>query len=373
MLPAAQHRTLLFKKIIERFPFMKIQSASNSLIIICLLALLSLKSHGDVALRVVCSTADSGAVVYVNEKERGVCPDDFFVTAGSIHLRVVKHVDNDYERVFEQTLFKQDGDVKKIIVTLSEPRLSLEAIKRIEIEKLKQEKLRFDSAILDARNGDIEAMKFLSEIYNKGDKSIIKDSEKSNYWRLKATETTMLENAKQGNLESIDNLIELFYGTEGYYADSVKENYWRTKKSEAVEKQNVERAQRLLEEAANGNKLSMNAIAELYKTGKGVEINPEMSEYWFNRYQQMVVLDDMKAELYGVQYFENWSDLFSHSDTTLYVVSSPSTIPTAVVAALTDLFFLPSQATQKSILQNNIDTHAAKWGLPNSMISKSSR
>ncbi len=98
---------------------------------------------GDSVLRVACSGENADAEVYINGKFRGECPVDIQVSEGVLPLRVVKIVDAQHERVFEQNVRIGEGSIKKVEVILSEPQLNAAAQK---IENKRLELVRMEAA-----------------------------------------------------------------------------------------------------------------------------------------------------------------------------------------------------------------------------------
>lgn len=74
-------------------------------------------------LHVACKGNDIGAEVTINGQFKGECPLEARVDAGTVKLRLVKKVDNQRERIFEQDIRIGDGVVKKVDAVLSAPRL----------------------------------------------------------------------------------------------------------------------------------------------------------------------------------------------------------------------------------------------------------
>jgi formylglycine-generating enzyme required for sulfatase activity len=89
-------------------------------------------------LRVSCEGNDIGAEVLVNGKFKGECPVDIQIAEGTYKLRVVKTLDDSYERVFEQDLRMGDGTVKKVEAVLTK-RLNA-AAQELEDQRLEAER-----------------------------------------------------------------------------------------------------------------------------------------------------------------------------------------------------------------------------------------
>ena len=177
---------------------------------VSVLCLISVSAYSNVALRIACSGNNQGAVIYINNTKKGGCSDTIFVEGGELQLRAVKAVDEDYERIYEENFFIEDGSVKKIRVYLSKPQLSAAAIKRRHIAKLKQEKQLAEEALEQARNGDVNAMNSLVVLYEQG-KGVTQSTEKTNYWRAKTKNIqpynhaiVVRDQAKQGNDQEIE-------------------------------------------------------------------------------------------------------------------------------------------------------------------------
>jgi hypothetical protein len=129
-------------------------------------------------LRVTCEGADVGAEITINGVFKGECPLDIQVNAGSIQLRLVKKVDAERERVFQQEFRMGDGVVKKVEAVLSAPQWNAEGLRRErEREAARQaaaaEAKRADDELLQQQKqaadaGDAGAMIALAERHETG-------------------------------------------------------------------------------------------------------------------------------------------------------------------------------------------------------------
>lgn len=97
-------------------------------------------------LRISCDGDDVGAEVQINGKFRGECPVDITLSEGTYKLRVLKKVDDEHERVFEQEVRIGDGNIKKVEAVLT---TRLNAIG----QKREDERLAFEKAeVLKRKN-----------------------------------------------------------------------------------------------------------------------------------------------------------------------------------------------------------------------------
>lgn len=146
-------------------------------------------------LRVVCEGPDTGAEITINGVFKGECPLDIHVNAGSIQLRLVKKVDAERERVFQQEFRMGDGVVKKVEAVLSAPQWNAEGLRRErEREAARQaaaaEAKRADDELLQqqklaAEAGDAGAMLALAERHETGS-GLPKSDEQATAWYRKA-------------------------------------------------------------------------------------------------------------------------------------------------------------------------------------------
>jgi len=128
----------------------------------------SLVAANESYLRIACDGADAGAEVSVNGVFKGECPLDIQVKPGVVKISAVLKVDASHERVFEQELKMGEGALKRIDVTLSEPRLSAAAQAR---EVAKAAAAEAEAAALRKREAD-EVRRLLAAA-DKGDPASI--------------------------------------------------------------------------------------------------------------------------------------------------------------------------------------------------------
>jgi formylglycine-generating enzyme required for sulfatase activity len=79
---------------------------------------------GDSLLRVACDEESAGAEVSINGKFKGECPIDLSLPEGTHQINVIKRVDDEKYRTFNQTLRLGDGVVKRIDVSLGGDQLT---------------------------------------------------------------------------------------------------------------------------------------------------------------------------------------------------------------------------------------------------------
>lgn len=143
---------------------------SHSLLLAFALSISTPANAAGSLLRIACEGDAAGAEVYIAGKFRGECPVDIQVAEGMLPLRVVKIVDAQHERVFEQDVRIGEGTIKKVEAVLSEPRLNAAAQKlqdnRLAAEKaemakreaMREEKIRaeLDAVLAVAREQGAE-------------------------------------------------------------------------------------------------------------------------------------------------------------------------------------------------------------------------
>lgn len=368
----------------------------NTVVQLCLLCFISVTASADVALRVVCSDSDEGAVVYINDKKQGTCPNDFFVESGDIQFRAVKIVDEDHEQVYEESFFIKDDGVKKIKVSLSKSRLNAAAIKRQHLAKLKFEKQLAESTLVEAQKGDIEAMNSLAGLYEQG-KGFTKSLNQSDYWKNKAIETqqyndamAVLSKAEQSDLQAIDEVIDIYTAGKGFKTDAGKAKQWRNKKMAILNAQDEQHAKNVLKKAEAGDLDAMKVVASLYQSGKGFEQSESKAKEWEDTYSEVKSQQDyqegkaaelqaMKDEHESTDYFfalnlayVNLKAQFDEGDS-IWVPFATISAPSMAVSTVADLLSAPYRTTEQIMLQNEIEAHAAQWGAPDSMVGKSSQ
>lgn len=357
---------------------------------VCLLSLLSASSNADVALRIVCSAADEGADIYINDKKEGTCSNDFIVPAGNISLKAHRLVGNDKEQIFEKNFSLEDGDVDKIRVTLSEPKLTKAAIDKKRIATIKFEMGQADSALKKARQGDISAMEEAAKYYANGT-GLDKSQEKANYWKQKAIDTTLyneamktLSSAEAGDIAAMENIATIYQEGKGLSKDIQKAQYWNDKKAVITQANQEQHAKEILARAEQGNIDAMTKMAGLYQTGNGVPKNTEQANEWqlkaaqaTERNSRREASEKAQQELEDHSYFEISKVAFDRlffeaiDDGDYWVITfTPST---TFYGALGDLFCSPAQTSQHLELKNRIEAHAVNWGAPNSMVAKAYR
>jgi serine/threonine-protein kinase len=89
------------------------------------------------ALRMACDGDDVGAEVSINGVFKGECPLDPQVSAGTVHLKVLKTLDTSHVRTFEQDIRMGDGVVTKVAV-IEQGQLTAKG-KGFEAERQRQE------------------------------------------------------------------------------------------------------------------------------------------------------------------------------------------------------------------------------------------
>ena len=168
----------------------------NFLAIFFLLVFLAPSSGNaaDALLRIFCEDADTGAEVYVNGKFSGECPVNQSVPEGSSIIRVVKNVDSTHERVFEQTVRLAGGNVKRLDVQLSAPRLTAAGQKAEDARLAVEREARavresaaaaeFNKLLAAAKGGDVNAMIAVADCYKDGNGVGKSDKEHSSWMAM---------------------------------------------------------------------------------------------------------------------------------------------------------------------------------------------
>lgn len=213
-----------------------------------------LSAHAS-ALRVTCEGANIGAEVSINGKFKGECPIDIEVPAGTIKLRVVKKIDKEYERVFEQELRMGEGVAKKIDAVLARG-LTAAGEKRL--------KTPLAQLIAEANKGDAFAQWVLGTKYYSGN-GVMKDNVEAVKWMLKA--------AEQG-YDQAQYKLGLDYYMKGLEA----------KKDDLSPDSNFKAAMNWFHKAADQGYIAAQLkLGEMYQVGKGAPVNCEEAARWFRK------------------------------------------------------------------------------------------
>ncbi len=117
----------------------------------------------DSALRVFCDDDAAGAEVSINGKFKGECPLDVSVPEGLLKLSVVKKLDEEHQRSFNQDIRIGDGVLKRIDVRLGAVELTAEGLRlqaeRQHLEAERQAEARRIAAERDAERRRQEAVR----------------------------------------------------------------------------------------------------------------------------------------------------------------------------------------------------------------------
>lgn len=354
---------------------------------ISILFIVSTTANAEVGLRLYCEGPDEGAKIYANGIHKGECPVTFFMPAGNIKLRVVKIVDSEYERVYENDFNLVDGAVKKIEVTLSGPQLSASAIKERKRKKEQQEKETANTALSKAKKGDIEAMKAIALYYEKGT-GVIQNSKEASYWDRQATlaedralVASTLKNAEAGEFSAMQDMARFYDEGKVVKKDKNKAKLWQNKADDAL-------AKNALESAETGNIDSMKQISRYYAEGKGVKKNLVESDLWKNkaeiaeaekykRDKQARINSRAQAEMDQIDFLlytkGTWSMAGNiEKDTPDPAARSTSytMIPSMTLFGMAmDLTSAPTNSTEMAQLKTEMASRPATFGKPDSMIA----
>lgn len=204
----------------------------------CLAMLAAPLAHADSLLRVTCVDDESDAVVTVDNTPVGNCPVITAMPPGTYTVRVVKAVGADKEQVFEKQVILVDGRPQSIDAELSEPKLTVNAVKAIAQAKTAQ-------TLASAENGDVDAMHAAARLYDSGD-GVDKDPARAEYWRGRAIYTrtkalqdqflTTLQQANNGDTGAMYSVAGAYDSGEGVAQDRNQAAAWR-QRAKAVDTQ----------------------------------------------------------------------------------------------------------------------------------------
>lgn len=305
----------------------------NVLLAGLVLAVLTAEAHADGALRVKCFDDAEGAEVYINGEFKTNCPGSVFVPAGDVRVLIRKTTDADHERIFVQQMRIGEGAVATVEAKLAAPQLTDEANKRKQIADSKQ-------ILLKAQNGDIAAMREISDRYDKGLGVEASDALASE-WRQKAeaaTASKLLKEAEGGKLESMEAIAIRYETGNGVVKDQAKADTWRSKRSSAIQAQQAKQRE-------DAKQARINAIEE--------------NKYSFSK------------RYLGVMFMQNDMDGRPEgniSSATTFTAYCPALLP---VSLLSDLSMIPSKNSDIEQIRKEAVVLPAKWGSPDSMIARS--
>lgn len=236
-------------------------------------------------LRVACEAEDVGAEVFINGKFKGECPVDIDVPAGTIKIRVLKKIDKEYERVFEQEIRMTAGTAKKVEpVLLRGP--SEFGKKRLQAS--------FAELVSEANKGDAFAQWRLGHRYNEG-KGVEKNRVEARKWWRKAAEQgyafAQVElgwdadlSKRYGGLEDYKEaakwlLMAAMQGDENGQAD-IGRMY---EEGRGVKQDCFEAVKWYRKAASHGNHQGYIGLGRLYHKGCGVEKDSGEAAKWYQK------------------------------------------------------------------------------------------
>lgn len=199
-------------------------------------------------LRIACDGPDQGAEISVNGVFKGECPLDIQANAGLIQLRLVKKVDAERERVFQQEFRIGDGVVKKVEAVFGGPQLNPAAKQRLEAQ--------FTQLRQAAEAGDAKAMFSVAYRYEQGN-GVAQNDALANEWYRKA--------ADAGDSDAMTNLAFRHHFGKGAPQNPEEAATWYRRAAEL------------------GNATAMNNLAAQYLSGKGVTRDAGEAIRWFEQ------------------------------------------------------------------------------------------
>lgn len=302
--------------------------------------------------RIYCDEKDIGTKVFINNQEKGGCDDTLFLSPGRKKLRAVKAVDDEYEQVFEQDLNLFDGAVKRIDISLSDPKLTEVARKARQLKAQQQEEQTAQADLQAAQAGNIKAMKAVAQRFANG-KGLQQNSEQAQYWsemakfRIeKAKEEgakeqfrARLKTARSGDVSAMESVARLYETGTGVEKNNYEAQRWRKKVETAKqEKINQKIAQRKREDMER---------KRIKAAAKRAEIEEELREFTF---------------------FPKTAEMTrGHRDPIQSTFNSVFLLPMSLIF---DIVSLPTGSTKKHKIKNKLATLPSRWAKPNSMIAK---
>lgn len=364
-------------------PIASFQAAAIFLVIAMLL-LVSSQSQAYSVLRIYCEEHSAGADIYINNSHKGQCqaesPLDIFVEAKDIIVRAVQQVDQDHERVFEESFPLVEGAAKRVRVTLSSPRLTDEAAQRKKLEQLSKEKAAFEQALAKAEQGDINAMKELAGYFSEG-KGTARNNAQASYWIKQSEDTQEAQNAQNalaraqaGDIAAMRDLANRYQLGKGVEVNANQAEAWRIK-ADTVTAANAR------EQAEKGSISAMLELAEYYKSGTGVEKSAEKSRQWEERADVERQRVEAQRKLEEHHWFTR-NLRYVHNDPALSIKGirsfEPSTATTFLplyatwylAAAASDVLTAPLDTTAVLQLKRKAASRSSAFMEPNAMVTK---
>lgn len=339
-------------------------------------------------IRVGCIGEAEGARIFIDGKAVAACPTVLFVEAGISQIRAVKPVGEDRERIYETTVEVPENGVERVHVELSAPRLTAEATRRRAQEKLAAEMEAARSTLAAARQGDIEAMERMAQLYRSGT-GVEKNAEKAGFWRQKAREEKAIaaaetdrDRANAGQVEAMRDLADRYQNGNGVEKSDELAAEWRSK-AEKVE------ADRALSQAEAGNVEAMQEMAKRYSQGAGVDRDLAESEKWASKAaeitsarekQEREIADRRWAQkrLDSVDFFQNTKEVSDFArpadpDPTVQSMASFFTPFSYTGGILADLIEAPTKTVEMIQLKREIAARPSTFGNTDSMIARAYR
>lgn len=362
-------------------PIVSFQAAASFLVIAVLL-LLSSQVQAYSVLRIYCEENSAGADIYINNRHKGQCqaesPLDIFVEAKNIIIKAAKKVDQDHERVFQESFSLADGAAQRVRVTLSSPRLTEEAAQRKKLAQLRKEKAAFEQALAKAKKGDINAMKEVAGYFAAG-KGTAKNDAQSNYWTKQSQDTQdahdaqkFLAGAQAGDIAAMRELANRYQQGKGIEKSAEQATAWQDK-ADALTAENA------LKKAQEGNINAMLQLSEYYQKGKGVEKSAEKSREWKEKAQAEQQRVQAQKKLDNYPWFRNLKSIDSELELRAIIKKSdPFTLttflPTAAAFFFTgissDALTAPLDTTAVLKLKRKAASRSSAFMEPDAMVAK---
>jgi len=319
--------------------------------------------------RFYCDDDAEGAVIYINGKRQGNCPDDVFLQPGKTSIRVVKPAGAGKERVYQQTRTVKDDDILRINVSLSAPRLTAAAI---------------EQQLVLARKGNKEAMQVMADAYQNGT-GVAKNTAKADYWRQQIAKLEQIQariaaqskleiriaEAQAGDLAAQLEVAAAYASGEVLDKDDTKAKYWYQQAFANAEQK---------AKAPDAKAEDMTTLARMYTEGNGVAANPEQAQYWSQKASDQTGRAEAEAQLAyrKTQYFPMTKEL------TYAIITDGKDNPAAMITSLpisgavfllVDLFIAnpisgSTHATEYYEFRQKYG-NVAQWENPNAMVAQS--
>lgn len=334
-------------------------------------------ANTEVELNVVCDDAINYAEIYVNGEYSAMCSAKIVVAQGEINLIVVKPVDNDHEQVFVKNLFLYKNDVINLHVVFPAPQLTFTAYRQNQTQNTEQDGAEDDARFYhpepDIGSGfDINGhvAHWLQQAKQSEKEKLELAAEKRQYVQV------LIAQARAGYLKPMRTLAELYRTGDGVDKNSELAAYWQ-------QKVDTEVADHTLIKAKNGDLAAIEKMSQFYAKGTGVEQSDSEAQRWAD--EALLIKNSIAAQkkIDDIEYFQMTkgslgvagdagTEMINSGEGGL-LMSSISVPITTSAGLMMDMTSAPTKATQLNKLEEQISTRPSTHAKPDAMITKAAK